>query len=87
MFLESAVAEGPEMMRGHLELDHTLASGVLLPHSSGLGMEKPASFSLPSPLHFFFFSAQCKPESCQSLFQLNFQLPKWPDLFPVPFMP
>ena len=86
MFLGSAVAEEPQKMRGHLELEHTLASGVLLLDSSGLVMEKTENYFLFLHYCIIFFSVQCKPESCQSLSQLNFHLPKWPDLFPIPFM-
>lgn len=80
LFLGSAVAEGPQ-----LEFKHTSASGVLLLDSSGLAMEKAENNFLF--LHYcVFFSAQCNPENCQSLSWLNFQLPKWSDLFPIPFI-
>lgn len=81
MFLESTVAEGPQKMRGHLELDHTLASGVLLLHSSGLGMEKTASFSLPSPLHFFF---QCPVQARELSVPFSVKLPASKMAWPVP---
>lgn len=80
------MAGGPQKMSRHLELENTSASGVLLLDSCVLAMKKIENPFLFLHHCIFFFSAQCKPESCQSLSQLNFQLSKWPDLFPIPFM-